>query len=116
MNARNFDKLMTEEIGRLGEKKRLLLHCCCAPCSSACLERLKEHFEITALFYNPNIEDEEYLRPHSFARYARKSNALFKRKDLQTMRKEFDLSRRDERESFIKSGKADGGIKNDRKG
>ncbi len=31
------------------------------------------------------------------------------------MRKEFDLSRRDERESFIKSGKADGGIKNDRK-
>lgn len=62
MNARNFDKLMTEEIGRLGEKKRLLLHCCCAPCSSACLERLKEHFEITALFYNPNIEDEEYLR------------------------------------------------------
>ena len=32
------------------------------------------------------------------------------------MRKEFDLSRRDERESFIKSGKADEGKKNDRKG
>ncbi len=62
MNAQNFDKLMTEEIQRLSEKKRLLLHCCCAPCSSACLERLKEHFEITALFYNPNIEDAEYIR------------------------------------------------------
>lgn len=41
---------------------RLLLHCCCAPCSSACLERLKDDYEITVLFYNPNIEDDEYLR------------------------------------------------------
>jgi hypothetical protein len=38
------------------------LHCCCAPCSSACLERLKDYFDITVLFYNPNIEDEEYNR------------------------------------------------------
>lgn len=62
MNAPNFDKLMQEEIARTHEKKRLLLHCCCAPCSSACLERLKDDFNITALFYNPNIEDSEYLR------------------------------------------------------
>lgn len=41
---------------------RLLLHCCCAPCSSACIERLKDFFEITVLFYNPNIEDGEYER------------------------------------------------------
>lgn len=62
MNARNFDKLMTEEIEGLDGKKKLLLHCCCAPCSSACLERLKDYFDITVLFYNPNIEDEEYER------------------------------------------------------
>lgn len=62
MNVPNFDRLMTEEIAKSDKKPRLLLHCCCAPCSSACLERLKEHFEITALFYNPNIEDDEYLR------------------------------------------------------
>ena len=62
MNARNYDRLMTEETAKLDKKPRLLLHCCCAPCSSACLERLKEHFEITALFYNPNIEDDEYMR------------------------------------------------------
>lgn len=62
MNARNFDRLLTEEIERLDGRKKLLLHCCCAPCSSACLERLKESFDITVLFYNPNIEDEEYLR------------------------------------------------------
>lgn len=45
-----------------GKKPTLLLHTCCAPCSSACLERLKDTFQITALFYNPNIEDEEYLK------------------------------------------------------
>lgn len=62
MNARNFDKLMQAEISALNGKKRLLLHCCCAPCSSACLERLFNDFEITVLFYNPNIEDGEYER------------------------------------------------------
>ena len=41
----------------------LLLHSCCAPCSSACLERLKDKFKITVLYYNPNIdEDEEYAK------------------------------------------------------
>lgn len=62
MNARNFDKLMTEEIKKTDGGRKLLLHCCCAPCSSACLERLKDFFDITVLFYNPNIEDEEYRR------------------------------------------------------
>lgn len=33
----------------------LLLHACCAPCSSYCLEYLNEHFDITVFFYNPNI-------------------------------------------------------------
>lgn len=62
MNARNFDKLMCEQIENAGSGKKLLLHCCCAPCSSACLERLFKKFEICALFYNPNIEDAEYLK------------------------------------------------------
>lgn len=62
MNARNFDKLMQSQIENLKGREKLLLHCCCAPCSTACLERLKEHFDITVLFYNPNIEDCEYAR------------------------------------------------------
>lgn len=62
MNARNHDKIMEQQIEKSGEKRRLLLHCCCAPCSSACLERLKDFFQITVLFYNPNIEDGEYER------------------------------------------------------
>ena len=62
MNARNFDKLMCGEIAAMGGRRKLLLHCCCAPCSSACLEKLKGSFDITVLFYNPNIEDGEYFK------------------------------------------------------
>lgn len=41
----------------------LLLHSCCAPCSSACLEILHGHFKVTVFYYNPNIEeDEEYAK------------------------------------------------------
>ena len=45
------------------KKTKLLLHSCCAPCSTACIEALKEFFEITVFYYNPNITDEaEYLK------------------------------------------------------
>ena len=37
----------------------LLLHSCCAPCSSSVLERLNSFFQITILYYNPNIDPEE---------------------------------------------------------
>ncbi|MDE6276020.1 MAG: epoxyqueuosine reductase QueH [Clostridia bacterium] len=42
-----------------GKKPSLLLHACCAPCSSYCLEYLKEYFDITLFFYNPNISSQE---------------------------------------------------------
>lgn len=60
---RNYQREMEEEIGRLGGRRpSLLLHSCCGPCSSAVLERLTEHFAVTLLYYNPNIEpEEEYL-------------------------------------------------------
>ena len=58
---RNFDLLMQEQMKGLEKGTRLLLHSCCAPCSSVCLERLAKVFCITVLYYNPNIEDiEEY--------------------------------------------------------
>ena len=62
MNAKNYDALMQNEIATFQKKHSLLLHCCCAPCSSACLEKLHEFFDITVFYYNPNIETEEYLR------------------------------------------------------
>ena len=40
-----------------------MLHACCAPCSSYCLEYLREAFALTVFFYNPNLtEQEEYCR------------------------------------------------------
>ncbi len=55
----NYDQLMMEEIGKLNGKKKLLLHSCCGPCSTACIERLRPFFEITVIYYNPNIEPKE---------------------------------------------------------
>jgi len=50
------------QIEQGGEKKRLLLHACCAPCSSYVLEYLHRYFEITLFYYNPNITpQEEYV-------------------------------------------------------
>lgn len=37
------------------EKPTLVLHVCCAPCSSGCIEQLSEYFKVITLFYNPNI-------------------------------------------------------------
>ena len=60
---RNYQREMENEIARLeGRRPALLLHSCCGPCSSAVLERLRDHFRVTVLYYNPNIEpEEEYL-------------------------------------------------------
>jgi pantothenate kinase type III len=45
------------------EKKKILLQSCCAPCSTAVIERLAEEFDITILYYNPNIYPvEEYIK------------------------------------------------------
>lgn len=41
------------------EKKRILLHSCCAPCSTACIEALLPFFKVTVFYYNPNIDDEQ---------------------------------------------------------
>ena len=61
---RNYQKEMEKVIdGFGGEKKKLLLHSCCAPCNSAVLEKLQEIFDLTVFFYNPNItEKAEYER------------------------------------------------------
>ncbi len=64
MNNQNYHLKMLELIEencRNGRVPKLLLHSCCAPCSSYCLELLSEFFEVTVLYYNPNIyPPEEY--------------------------------------------------------
>ena len=60
MNKPNFQALTDREIERLnGRKATLLLHACCAPCSTASLEYLVQYFDITLFFYNPNISSYE---------------------------------------------------------
>ena len=58
MNPRNYQKELDrvlEGLEREAAVPRLLLHSCCAPCSSYVLEYLSRYFEITVLYYNPNI-------------------------------------------------------------
>ena len=55
MQQRNYQREMDALIASLDARPRLLLHSCCGPCSSACLERLAPHFDIDVFFYNPNI-------------------------------------------------------------
>lgn len=53
------DRIEREQDGKAAS--RLLLHSCCAPCSSHCMEYLREHFALTVFYYNPNITvSEEY--------------------------------------------------------
>ncbi len=62
----NYQLLLENELARIEREKtvpRLLLHACCAPCSSYVLEYLTKYFDITVYFYNPNITDNnEYLK------------------------------------------------------
>ena len=75
---RNYQKELDAIIERhqaAGEVPRLLLHACCAPCSSYCLEYLAQYFSITLFYYNPNIHPaEEYA--HRVAEAKRLVQAL----------------------------------------
>ena len=66
MNKRNFQKELDKIIEQAqseGKTPTLLLHSCCAPCSSYCLEYLSEYFSIAVLYFNPNIyPEEEYIK------------------------------------------------------
>lgn len=66
MNKINYQKILDQTIEQVKEQETiptLLLHSCCAPCSSYVLEYLSNYFKITIFFYNPNISHkEEYQR------------------------------------------------------
>ena len=71
----NYGKMLENTIKELdgsGKRPRMLLHACCAPCSSYVLEYLCANFEITVLYYNPNIspESEYNLRAEELLRLA----------------------------------------------
>jgi predicted adenine nucleotide alpha hydrolase (AANH) superfamily ATPase len=65
-NTRNFQKELDKLIENIEKNaelgKTLLLHSCCAPCSSYCMEYLRKYFKITVFYYNPNISFQEEYR------------------------------------------------------
>lgn len=64
-NQRNFQKELDKFVLKLQEEKKvptILLHSCCAPCSSHCIEYLSQYFRVTVFYYNPNISYEEEYR------------------------------------------------------
>ena len=58
MEKRNYQKELDGLIEALEKRPRLLLQACCGPCSSYVLEYLTRYFDVTVLFYNPNIRPE----------------------------------------------------------
>ena len=61
----NYQKLCDAEIAAINEKGEvptLLLHSCCAPCSSYCIEYLSQYFRVTVFYYNPNIAPADEYR------------------------------------------------------
>ena len=62
----NYDQKMQEQISVLSSKPKLLLHSCCGPCSSACIERLLNFFDITIFYYNPNIYPKQEFEKRLF--------------------------------------------------
>ncbi len=69
MNKINYP-IETEKIIEANKREQklpsLLLHACCAPCSSACLEYLNNYFDITVYYYNPNISPESEFKKRFF--------------------------------------------------
>lgn len=55
----NYQNKLDEILKSLNGTPKLLLHTCCAPCSSYCIEYLSNYFDITVLYYNPNISPQE---------------------------------------------------------
>ena len=80
----NYQVLMEQTIAKLGavysteRPPRLMLHSCCAPCSSSVIKRLAGYFQLTIFYYNPNIDtQDEYLtRAHEQIRLIEQYNGM----------------------------------------
>ena len=72
----NYQNKMQEIIESLNFRPKLLLHSCCGPCSTTVLSLLASYFDITVLYYNPNIEPKEeyYKRKEEQIRFIKEFN------------------------------------------
>ena len=106
-NKQNYQKMLLdkiESIKKTSHKPSLLLHVCCAPCSSACLEILEKNFDITLLFYNPNIhpKEEYYKRLDELNEFVEKKNILAKnQKNIEKNQKNSNFDIKNEEKNKI---------------
>ena len=92
MNKVNFQKILDKTIEQIKEQDKiptLLLHSCCAPCSSYVLEYLSNFFKITIFFYNPNISSKEEYQ-HRIEEQKRLINALSVKHPIDFIEGEYD--------------------------
>ena len=78
-----------QKIADSGRRPRLLLHSCCAPCSSYVLEYLNRAFDIAVFYYNPNIAPAEEFE-HRVAEQIRLAEALPHEGRIEVIRGEYD--------------------------
>ena len=83
-----FEKQL-DEADKMLDKPKLLLHACCCPCSSHCIELLEKHFDITVFFYNPNIDekDEYEKRLEELLRFSKEAEFA---KNIKIVRGEYE--------------------------
>ena len=90
MQKVNYGKMLDDKLNELektGEKPKLLLHACCAPCSSHTLDFINKYFDIVLYFCNPNIspESEFDYRLNELKRLVREMNL-----DIQVIEESYD--------------------------
>ena len=93
MNKTTYAKLCEEELEKEGTReKTLLLHSCCAPCSSYCLTFLHDKIKIKDFYYNPNIlEKEEYeKRENELKRLIEVLKEEYKEADIEFVKGDFE--------------------------
>ncbi len=88
----NYQIIMENIIKNLKTKPKLLLHACCGVCSSSVLEKLIDYFDVTILYYNPNIyPKEEYeKRYETLKELINKARSKIKIKEIGYDQNEFD--------------------------
>jgi len=89
--AENYNILMDREISQLRGRPKLLLHSCCGPCSSWVLSVLHEHFDLSLVYYNPNI----YPRAEYDVRLQSQKNlitGMFSQEEIALIPTEYDYN------------------------
>ncbi len=91
----NYNNEMYKQMENIEEGSKLLLHACCAPCSSAVLEKLADFFEITIYYYNPNISDKKEYRKrvNELRRFISEFNTKY---DVKLLEGEYEPEKYDE--------------------